>query len=125
MCETCPNLTMGRFLHYFLVLLLLTLNILSLWMSLNATFRHIFAEHQIGVIFMEVFAKHYFATVPMTSHISCVFISCYDDIIFIYLFFFCSSYMESLLNIINADFIKHKILKRMKRQKKNTIRNKC
>ena len=35
-------------------------------MSLRATLWHISAEHKIGVIFMEVVIKHYFATVPMT-----------------------------------------------------------
>ena len=50
-------LTLGRSLHYFLVLLLLTLNILRLfWMSLNATLRHIFVEHHKGVIFIVIFA---------------------------------------------------------------------
>ena len=52
-------LTLGRSLHYILVLLLLTLNILYLlWVSLNATLWHIFVEHQIGVIFIGVVAKH-------------------------------------------------------------------
>ena len=38
-------LTLGRSLHYFLVFLFLTLNILCLlWMSLNATFWHIFVK---------------------------------------------------------------------------------
>ena len=36
-------------------------------MLLNADLWHIFVEHQIGVIFMRDVAKHYFATVPMTS----------------------------------------------------------
>ena len=45
------SLTLGRPLHYFLVLLLLILNFLCLlWISLNATLRHISAEYQIGVI---------------------------------------------------------------------------
>ena len=58
-------LTLGRSLCCFLVLLLLTLYILCLFgMSLNATLWHIFVEHQMGVIFIGVVAKHYFATVP-------------------------------------------------------------
>ena len=65
-------LTLGRSLHYFLVLLSLTLNILCfLWMSLNATLWHNFGEHQIGVIFMRVVAKHYFATLPVTRPLGC------------------------------------------------------
>ena len=49
------RLTLCRSLQYFLVLLLLTLNILCLlWMSLNSTLRYIFVEHQIGVMFWEL-----------------------------------------------------------------------
>ena len=65
-------LTLGRPLHYFLVLLWLTLNILVLlWMSLNSTLWHNFGEYQIGVIFMRVVAKHYFATLLMTRPMEC------------------------------------------------------
>ena len=65
-------LTLGWSLHYFLALLLLTLNILCLlWMSLNATLWHIFVKHQIDIVLMGVVAKHKFATVPMISPMEC------------------------------------------------------
>ena len=40
-------------------------------LSLNAILWPIFVEHQIGVILMEVVAKHYFAIVPMARPIRC------------------------------------------------------
>ena len=40
-------------------------------MSLDATLWHIFEEHQVGIVFMGVFAKDWFATVPVTSPIGC------------------------------------------------------
>ena len=65
-------LVLGRSLHYFLIFLLLTLNIICLlWMSLNATLWYIFIEHQISVIFLGVIAKHWFSTVSMTSPMGC------------------------------------------------------
>ena len=65
-------LTLGRSLHYFMVVLLLTLKILFLlWMALNATLWHIFVEHTIIVILMGVTAKYSFATVPLTSPTEC------------------------------------------------------
>ena len=47
-------------------------------MLLNTTLWPIFEEHQVDVIFMGVFAKHLFATVPMTSPMG------YSSQIFIY-----------------------------------------
>ena len=47
------------YLHYFLVFLLLTLNILCLLrMSINSNLWYIFVEHEVRVIVMEVLAKH-------------------------------------------------------------------
>ena len=62
----------GQAFAPFLLLLFFTLNIFCLlWMSLNATLWYIFVKHQIDVIFMEVVAKHYIATVPITSPMGC------------------------------------------------------
>ena len=55
-------LTLGRSLHFFLVLLLLNLNI----SIVNATLWHIFVENQKGVIFMGVVAKQ-FPTMAMIN----------------------------------------------------------
>ena len=52
-------LTLGKSLHYFMVVLLLTLNILFLlWMALNTNLWYIFMEHTIVVILMAVTAKY-------------------------------------------------------------------
>ena len=65
-------LTLGRSLHFFLGLLSLTLNVLCLlWVSLNPALWQIFVEHQIGIIFMGVVAKHLFSTVPRKSPLGC------------------------------------------------------
>ena len=77
-------LTLGRSLHYVLVLLLLTLNVRCLLsMSLNATLWHVFVERQTRRYIYENCWKK--LVIYIHRYLS---ISCYDDIIFILYFYF-------------------------------------
>ena len=76
-------LTLTRSLHYFLVLLLLTFNILCLLrMSLNATLWHIFVEQQDRRYIYGNCCKA--LVIYLLGYLSII---CYGDIIFIFIYF--------------------------------------
>ena len=96
----------GQVFALFLVVFLVDLEYsLFIVNVIKCYYMAIFVEHQIGVIFMGVSEKHQFATVPLTSPMRYshryLCISCYDDIIFNFLKFYCSSLWENFINVIN------------------------